>query len=266
MRYFIPLFSILFLTACDPTGNDDDMMPAVAAIDLVLEGRVFHEETGEPLSGWILAARPGFGAFTNAVLDTLDEDGAYRLEIGFYSNLTNTQGLTAQEIVEGKQEYYRFNNIDFYPPDATTLGGCQSIVIDPEKENIYYQAHRLDFMATEPPVSYNETSVITEAASMRVSVELSRPQAPDSIVQSILSVRDLAYSEPYYVTSSGSLFTGTTHETGACIPRNRPLERTVYLRTWQNTTGTSPEIDTMIYRDTLQGFEAGQDGILQVRF
>ncbi|TXF88299.1 hypothetical protein FUA23_15070 [Neolewinella aurantiaca] len=252
MRYFIFLLSILFLTACDPAATDDDMMPAEGSIDLILEGKVFHEETGEPLSGWILTAHSGFGFQYETVTDTLDDEGAYRLEIGFYSNQANNQGLTVQEIADEKQEYYRFNYFKLHPPSAPLPSQCDYVVIDPAKDDIYYQAHLLDFTAAEPPVSYNETSVITEAASLSLRVELTNPPGPDSTVQSIFSLRDLSYPEPYYHISSGSLFTGTSFETGACAPQNRPLERTVYLRRWQNTAGTSPEIDTMVYRDTVQ--------------
>lgn len=273
----LPIFLIcLFVSGCDPNADDDDQ-PILEdiPIDLMLTGEIREATTGVPLEGWIVWAQDSRNLdFTNLFRSTttVQSDGTYRLEINHFSKNTDTRGMSSEEIITGKEDYYSFSSISLVPPDfIDSLGSfslleCHYAGIDAANRDLYYGVQDLDFSLPEPPVAVRNVNAHTNAAKMQLRINLTNPPTGSNKVSGLFIVKDDDYEIPFKNLSTGAFFTEEQYETSVCVPADRPFTVTLMALFYDENDPHPRTIDTLIFRDTIQVFDEAEHALIEATF
>jgi len=271
-KTFLFLVAIL-LFSCDP--DDEMMVEGALPIDLILTGEIREATTGEPLTGWIVWAQNSRSLdFTNLFRDAavVEEDGSYRLEIGHFSENTDTRGMSAAEIIAAKEEYYNFSSIDILPPgfadsnNQLNLRDCFYASIDVENSYLYYGGRELDFSQTDPPVAIRNVNAHTRSEAMAMRIELSDPPSGSNKVVGQFQVKDDGYDLPFFNYRTGAFFTENQFETAVCVPADRPFTLTMTAIFFDDNEPFPRSADTLVFRDTIARFNPTQDTLIIASF
>ncbi|WP_273445548.1 hypothetical protein [Neolewinella agarilytica] len=272
--FFFPLIFLL-LFSCDPNASGEDMMMDVLPVDLILTGDIREATTGEPLTGWIVWAQNGRNLNFNTLLrDTavVRSDGSYRLEIGHFSENTDTRGMSAAEIIAAKEDFYNFSSVDLLPPEfadrdtSIDLRDCFYAGIDVQNRYVYYGGRSLDFSQTDPPLVMRNVNAHTNSEAMAMRIELSDPPSGSHKVVGQFMVKDDGYNLPFFNLRTGAFFTEDHYETSTCVPADRPFTLEMMAIFYDENDPLPRIADTLIFRDTILQFDPVQDTLIIASF
>ena len=266
----------IFVSGCDPTADDDQpMLEENIPVDLILTGEIKEATTGIALEGWIIWVQDSRNLdLTNlfANTTTVQSDGTYRLEIDHFSRNTDTRGMSPEEIIAGKEDYYLFSSISLVPPDfidplgSFSLLDCHYAGIDALNRDLFYGVQDLDFSLPEPPVGIRNVNAHTNAAKMEMRIKLASLPTGSNKVSGRFIVKDDGYEIPFYSLSSGSFFTEDQYETSVCVPADRPFTVTLQAIFYDENDPFPRTSDTLTYRDTIQVFNEAEHALIEVTF
>jgi hypothetical protein len=244
-------------------------------IDLILTGEIREATTSSPLEGWIVWAQDSRNLdLTNLFANTatVQSDGTYRLEVNHFSRNTDTRGMTPEEVIAGKEDYYLFSGVNLVPPDfvdslgSFSLLNCDYAGIDAANRDLFYGVQDLDFSQAEPPVAVRNVNAHTNATKMQLRINLTNPPTGSNKVSGRFIVKDDDYPIPFLSLSTGSFFTEEQYETWVCVPADRPFTITLMAIFYDENDPSPSNSDTLTFRDTIQVFNEAEHALIEATF
>lgn len=274
-RLLLCLFLLCFISSCDPNGDEDQPIVEDTPIDLILAGEIREATTNVPLEGWIVWAQDSRNINFPTLFENtaaVQSDGTYWLEVNHFSKNTDTRGMTPEEIITGKEDYYLFSAIHLVPPDfVDSLGSfslldCDYAGIDAANRDLYYGVQDLDFSLPEPPVVLRNVNAHTNAAKMKLRINLANPPTGSNKVSGHFIVKDNDYEVPFLNFGTGSFFTEEQYETTTCVPADRPFTVTIMAIFYDEDDPLPRTIDTLTFRDTILVFNEAEHALIEANF